>query len=258
MFVKKTGFPEEDDIVICTVTAVQHHSVFARLDEYNKGGLIHISEVSPGRIRNIRDYVKEGKVVVCKVLRVNQEKGHIDLSLRRVNESQRRAKLEEIKKEQFAEKIVGGIGKQFKVSGEALYKKIWETVGKEYDTLYPYLEGVMDGSEDLSKLDIDDKIVKALEETVKEKIKPPTVHISGKFVIRSYDPKGVELIKESLVSACKDDTVTLDYAGAGIYRIKVTSGDFKDAEKRLDKTVNLVSNNLAKYNIAVQFERVEA
>jgi len=68
MLLKKEGFPEEDELVMCTITKVQFHSVFANLDDYGKNGMIHISEVSPGRIRNIRDFVKEGKKVVCKVL----------------------------------------------------------------------------------------------------------------------------------------------------------------------------------------------
>src|SRR3989338_3423064 len=106
MFLKKDGFPEEDELVMCTITKVQPHSVFCNLDEYDKGAMIHISEVSPGRIRNIRDFVKEGKKVVCKVLRVNEEKGHIDLSLRRVTETQRRLKVDEIKQEQKSEKII--------------------------------------------------------------------------------------------------------------------------------------------------------
>ena len=93
MLYKKQGFPEESELVMCTVSNIQYHSVFADLDEYGRQGMIHISEISPGRIRNIRDYVKEGKKIVCKVLRVNSERGHIDLSLRRVNEAQRKNKI---------------------------------------------------------------------------------------------------------------------------------------------------------------------
>ena len=45
MFIKE-GFPEEDDIVMCTVTAIHFHSVFVTLDEYkNRSGMIHISEM---------------------------------------------------------------------------------------------------------------------------------------------------------------------------------------------------------------------
>ena len=112
MLLRKQGFPEDNELLLCTVTKVQFHSVFVNIDEYGKSGMIHISEVSPGRIRNIRDYVKEGKKVVCLVLKVNQEKGHIDLSLRRVNEGQKRAKVDEIKKEQVSEKIIEFVAKK--------------------------------------------------------------------------------------------------------------------------------------------------
>ncbi len=43
MLYRREGLPEEDELVLCTVTAVQHHSVFAKLDEYAKTGMIHIS-----------------------------------------------------------------------------------------------------------------------------------------------------------------------------------------------------------------------
>ena len=98
---KKKGFPQESEIVLCTVSNISYNSVFVKLDEYiNLQGMIHISEISPGRIRNIRDYVKPGKVIVCKILRIHQQKGHIDLSLRRVTESQRRKKPEAWKQPQ--------------------------------------------------------------------------------------------------------------------------------------------------------------
>ena len=97
MLLQKEGFPEEDEFVLCTVNNVHYHSVFVKLDEYGKTGLIHISEIAPGRIRNIRDYVIEGKKVVCKILKVDAKTGHIDLSLRRVNENQKKIKINEIK-----------------------------------------------------------------------------------------------------------------------------------------------------------------
>src|SRR5210317_1898406 len=103
MLLQKKGFPLEDELVLCTVTNIHFHSVFAKMDEYdNKTGLIHISEISPGRIRNIRDYVVEGKKVICKVLKIDEGRGHIDLSLRRVNDGQKREKNSQLKQEQKA------------------------------------------------------------------------------------------------------------------------------------------------------------
>ena len=97
MLFKKKGLPEEGELVLSTVTKIFGHSVFVHIEDYNKQGMVHISEISPGRIRNLRDYVVEGKKIVTVVLRVNKEKGHIDLSLRRVSENQRRKKNEDLK-----------------------------------------------------------------------------------------------------------------------------------------------------------------
>src|SRR3989339_2016977 len=138
MLLKKEGFPEEDELVMCTVTKVQFHSVFVILDEYDKAGLIHISEVSPGRIRNIRDFVVEGRKVVCKVLRVNEEKGHIDLSLRRVTETQRRKKVDEIKQEQKAEKILEFVAKDLNVDTKKLFDDLSPNIFKKYASLYEF------------------------------------------------------------------------------------------------------------------------
>ena len=72
--------------MLCIVRKILPHSVFVDLMEYNnREAMIHISEIAPGRIRNIRDFVKEGKQVVCKVLLLNRDRGTIDLSLRRVS-----------------------------------------------------------------------------------------------------------------------------------------------------------------------------
>src|SRR3989339_1609829 len=139
MLLTKSGFPEEDELVLCTVTKVFHHGVFVDADEYGRGGLIHISEVSPGRIRNIRDFVKEGKKIVCKVLRINEEKGYIDLSLRRVNESEKRRKIEYIKKEQNAEKIVEIAAGKIGIKTEQLYKEISEKI-KDHASLHEFFE----------------------------------------------------------------------------------------------------------------------
>src|SRR3990172_6820659 len=120
MLFKREGYPEEGEIVLCTVAKIHSHAVFVDMDEYGKGGMIHISEISPGRIRNIRDFVVEGKKIVCKVLRINLERGHIDLSLRRVTENQKKNKVNELKREQLAEKIVEYAAKQKNIKLEEL------------------------------------------------------------------------------------------------------------------------------------------
>ena len=142
---KKEGFPDENDIVLVTVTKVNPNSVFTTLDHFGgKTGLIHISEISPGRIRNIRDYVVEGKKIVCKILKIDKAKGHIDLSLRRVTEIQRRNKNSEIKQELKAEKLIDFFCKENKISDEDCTNKINRPIAEEYDLFADFFSDIVE------------------------------------------------------------------------------------------------------------------
>ncbi len=247
MLLRREGYPEEGELVLCTVTNVHHNSVFAKLDEYSKSGLIHISEISPGRIRNIRDYVVEGKKVVCVVLRINTEKGHIDLSLRRVNESQKRAKLNEIKKEQKAEKIVEFVAKKLNIGLTIFYKEIFNKISKKYSSLYPAFEDIALDKLDINTLGLDKNQAEALEEAIKNRIKPSEVAVSAELKIRSYAPNGVDVIKDCLKKAAAiDSRVTIRYEGGGRYKIDLIADDYKAAESRIDKIKNAIIETMKK------------
>jgi len=233
MFLKKKNFPEMDELVYCTVTSVQSHSVFVKLDEYGVGGMIHISEVAPGRIRNIRDFVVENKPVVCKVIGINQERGHIDLTLRRVTESQRRAKINDIKQEQKAEKIVELVARQLNVPAAQLYDQIAAKLADEYRSLFEVFMAVSKGEVNISELGLPEPVSKALTEAVMQRIKPPVVEVKGKLTLSSYDADGVSIVKGALMLALKEG-VGISYLGAGTYLLKVTAGNYKEAEQVME------------------------
>ena len=101
---KYSGWPEVGELVVCQVVDIEDFGVFCDLQEYEeKRGLIHISEVASGWIKNIRDHVKKGHLVVCKILTVSESNHQIDLSLKDVNDHQRSEKIQEWKNEQKAD-----------------------------------------------------------------------------------------------------------------------------------------------------------
>jgi translation initiation factor 2 subunit 1 len=73
MAAKNQEWPEAGDLVIATIETVTDYGAYAKLDEYDKKGLLHVSEIASSWIRNIRDYVREGQKLVLKVLRVDTE-----------------------------------------------------------------------------------------------------------------------------------------------------------------------------------------
>jgi len=257
MLLKKEGFPEDEELVLCTVTAVQHNSVFVKLDEYEKTGMIHISEIAPGRIRNIREFVEEGKKVVCKVLRIDQERGYIDLSLRRVNENQHRKKINEIKQEQLAEKIVEHLARQRKEEVIAVYKKIRGSLA-DWPGLFPAFEAISKNELDAESLELDAQLAKELKEAIALRIVPPEVEIEGELKLASHASDGVLLIKEALArAAAVSKNITIAYKGAGTYRIVVKAEQFKEAEKYLKDAVDKVLAFAKEKKFVAEFKRLE-
>lgn len=254
---KKEGYPEHEELVLCTVTNVQFHSVFCKLDEYDKPGMIHISEIAPGRIKNIREFVQEGKKVVCKVLQVNKERGHIDLSLRRVNEGQKRTKLNDIKQEQFAEKIVEGVAKAKKMDPKLIFTKIRQPIFAKYPGFYSAFEAASRDEEDLVKLGIEAALAKDLTEAVKSKIKPPVVQVIGDITLSSTAPNGIEIIRNALHEAKQVKDLTIKYTGAGTFHMVVTSDDFKKAEKMMKEATEKVITFAEKHKATAEFKRQE-
>ena len=69
---RTSEWPEAGDLVIVTVETVMDYGAYAELDEFDKLGLLHVSEISSFKVRNIRDCVRERQRVPLKVLQASQ------------------------------------------------------------------------------------------------------------------------------------------------------------------------------------------
>lgn len=262
MLYHKTGIPKESEIVLCTVTRVQSHSVFVKLDLYdNKSAMLHISEVSPGRIRNLREYVQEGKVIVCKVLSVNQQRGHIDVSLRRVTEMQRQGLLNSYKQEQKAEKLLQNFCTEKKKDFTATYNELVKVIGEQFEFIHQAFNQYALGEYAFPASGMPQADHTAFLAYLKTKIKPPQVEITGKFKIISYANNGAEIIRDTLVKAVESTDkkqLSLTYGGGGYYNVRIVSEDFKSAEKVLREITEVIEPVFKdEKNAAYEFTRNE-
>jgi len=252
MFYKKKNLPEEGDILICTVKDILHNSVFVTLDEYeNLEGLIHISELAPGRIRNIRDYVKPNKKIICKAIKINREKKQVDLSLRRVSLTSRKQKDELHKQEIKAEKLLESLGKKLNIGLQDMYNKVGYKAIEEYGYLTScFQEVVSQGEQILLDLNIDPGLAKQLTELIQEKIQPKKVQISNLFDLECLESNGIEIIKNILIEieklSTEDAQIKLNYLGAPKYKIIITSNDYKTAEKKLKQALEQIEKQIKK------------
>ncbi|RLE50295.1 MAG: translation initiation factor IF-2 subunit alpha [Candidatus Methanomethylicota archaeon] len=245
MPIKRRAFPEVGDLVIATTTSIHEHGAYVKLDEYDgKEGYIPIGEVSSTWVRNIRDYIKEGQKVVLKVIRVDERKGHIDLSLRRVTDKERKEKLVEWKREQKALKLLELAAKSLGVDAKQFIEDVGVKIEGHYGDLYSGFEAmVLKGHEALKPLKIAENWANKLIEIAREHIEVQQVAISGTLSLTSTKPTGIESIRKALMEALKAavnlaDKVEITAIGAPRYRVEVIARDYKTAEEALKRVVD--------------------
>jgi len=260
---KKAEWPEPGDLVLASVQRITDYGAYVTLDEYGKEGLLHISEVSSGWVRNIRDFVREGQKVVLKVLRVNTEKGHIDLSLRRVSRHERREKVLSSKMERKAESILRSVSEKLKMPPEEVHTKTGALIEEKFGGIYEGLEkAAREGPQPLIEAGLTKDLATTIAEVAKEKIRLPTVKVKGTMQLQCMKPNGVAYIRDALLSAEKIEKpegvkIHLYVVAAPKYAIEVLAEDYKEAEKILQKASETVIKTITKAGGSGVFQRIK-
>jgi translation initiation factor 2 subunit 1 len=248
---RKPEWPEVGDLVIATIETVTDYGAYAKLDEYSKRGLLHVSEISSSWIRNIRDFVREGQKMVLKVLRVDSEKGHIDLSLRRVTKRERIEKILLWKKDRKAEALLRGVAEKVGMPFEEVYEKAGILVDEKFGLYDGFERVVKEGTEVLTKIGVPENLAKAFAEVAAERIHVKMVKVKGILEIRCLKPNGVKLIKDSFINAkkaekAKDADIRFYVVAAPKYSVEVLAENYKRAEEVLQKVSQTVVTNITK------------
>jgi translation initiation factor 2 subunit 1 len=260
---KKAEWPEGGDLVLASVQRITDFGAYVTLDEYGKEGLLHVSELSSGWVRNMRDFVREGQKVVLKVLRVDAEKRHIDLSLRRVSRRERREKVLAWKRDRKADSILHSASDKLKITPEELYAKTETLLLEKFGGIYEGLEAAArEGAESLEKAGLPKDLATALTEIAQEKIKPPLVKVKGTLELQCMKPKGALQIRDALLSAQKIEMpegakIKLYVAAAPKYAVEVQAKDYKEAEKILQSAADTAIKTITKAGGSGAFQRIK-
>lgn len=243
------AYPDMGDLVVATVKNITPYGAYVVLDEYGeREGLMHISEVSTTWVKNIRDHVREGQKLVLKVLRINRQRGEVDLSLRRVTGREKAEKMLQWKRDKKAEAILRSTAEKLSADENTL-NNVRDTIVQQYDSVYDALEKSIDqGEEVFTKLELPSEWSKALAENAKLKVKVKRTTLTGTIELTSPKPDGIVGIRTALLNAEKVKTEGTDIRiysiGAPRYRLEVVASDYSDAETILKEAVDEAISNI--------------
>jgi translation initiation factor 2 alpha subunit (eIF-2alpha) len=225
---------EVGSLILCTVDRIIGTTVFVRIDGAGEGSIV-MSEIAPGRIRNLRDYVVPKKRIVCKVLRIS-ESGNIDLSLRRVTQKEKKEVIEKNEQEKSYKSILKGI------LGENA-EKVLEEISKEED-IPSFLEEAKANSEKLERIVGKENSKKILDILNTQKKKKAI--IKKEIRLTTTKPEGITLIKKVLEIF---KGINVKYIAAGRYSLELESSDIKIADKKIREMIESAEKESKKLGI---------
>lgn len=71
-------------IIKCQVTGIEKYGIFVSVNTWYNG-LVHISEISNGYVKNIEDFVKVGELIYCQILDIDETNSRLKLSIKNIN-----------------------------------------------------------------------------------------------------------------------------------------------------------------------------
>mmetsp|Transcript_62437 Transcript_62437/g.173024 ORF Transcript_62437/g.173024 Transcript_62437/m.173024 type:complete len:345 (+) Transcript_62437:107-1141(+) len=206
-------FPELEDVVVVQVKRIVDMGAYVSLLEYNgQEGMMLLSELSKRRIRSVSKLLRVGRTEICMVLRVDKEKGYIDLSKRRVEPEDATAKEEAFAKAKAVHGIMRHVAVMNEIEVDDLCKKVsWPLYhSSKYEDAHDAFKKHINEEVNLwDEIDFSqpgpdltdkaEKIKADIEVHLRRRLIQQTLRLRAKIEVSCSEYEGIEAVREALL-----------------------------------------------------------
>ena len=197
-------FPEIDEIVMVQVRSIAEMGAYVALLEYNNiEGMILHSELTRRRIRSINKLIRVGKTEVCMVLRVDHEKGYIDLSKRRVSAEDVKRCTEKFERSKTVHSIMAHVSKVQHLEMEQVYAhtawRLYEKFGHAYEAFRAAISDPDSIFNEETTPGLEAELRAVLLKNIVARLTPTALKIRADFEVTCFQYEGINAIKQSLM-----------------------------------------------------------
>lgn len=196
-------YPEVDEVVMVNVQQIAEMGAYVKLLEYDDiEGMVLLSELSRRRIRSIQKLIRVGRNEVAVVLRVDKEKGYIDLSKRRVSAEDIVQCEERYNKSKAVHSILRRCAEKFNVPLEELYQAIVWPLAKEYGHAFDAFRiSITNPSVFDSITPPSAEILEDLKANIARRLSPQAIKCRADIDVSCFSYEGIDAIKKALTAA---------------------------------------------------------
>jgi translation initiation factor 2 subunit 1 len=164
--------------------------------------MILLSELSRRRIRSINKLIRVGKNEVVMVIRVDKDKGYIDLSKRRVGPEDVTKTEDRFNKAKAVHSILRHLSTRLRVPLLSLHRRVGWPLYRKYGHAYDAFQlAVADPDAILRDLDMSPEERADLIHHISQKMTPQPLKIRADIQVTCFTYEGVEAIRSALLAA---------------------------------------------------------
>ncbi|RQM07788.1 hypothetical protein DH86_00004014 [Scytalidium sp. 3C] len=176
---------------------------YVKLLEYdNIDGMILLSELSRRRIRSIQKLIRVGRNEVVVVLRVDKEKGYIDLSKRRVSPEDVVKCEERYNKSKMVHSIMRHVAEKTNHPIEGLYERIAWPLNKKYGHSLDAFKLSITNPDVWQDINFPDDVVAGeLKSYIGKRLTPQPTKVRADVEVTCFEYDGIDAVKTALRTA---------------------------------------------------------
>jgi len=225
---------------------------YVSLLEYNNiEGMILLSELSRRRIRSINKLIRVGRTEIAVVMRVDQEKGYIDLSKRRVSPEDIAKCEEKYNKSKAVHSIMRHVSETCKIRLEDLYLKfgwdLYTRFGHAYDA---FKLMITEPDRVLAQYDLSDDVKQTLLSNIGRRLTPQPIKLRADLEVTCFLYQGIDAIKESLKAGeavgTEDMPIKIKLVAPPLYVMMTTSLEKDVGLQKLNEAVAVITQSIRK------------
>ncbi|KAK1641081.1 eukaryotic translation initiation factor 2 alpha subunit [Colletotrichum phormii] len=243
-------YPEIDEFVMVNVKQIAEMGAYVKLLEYdNIDGMILLSELSRRRIRSIQKLIRVGRNEVVVVLRVDKEKGYIDLSKRRVSPEDIIKCEERYNKGKMVHSIMRHVAEKTLTPIEQLYETIAWPLNKKYGHAIDAFKLSITNVEVWNDATFPTEAVsEELKSYIAKRLTPQPTKVRADVEVTCFGYEGIDAVKNALrtAEARNDDQtqVKVRLVSPPLYVLTSTCLDKNLGITRLEEAIVEIRNSI--------------
>ncbi|KAK8807217.1 hypothetical protein WA158_003976 [Blastocystis sp. Blastoise] len=246
-------FPKVDSVVMAKVIKIEDIGVYVSLLEYNGiEGFVPTSELSRRRIRSIPKLIRIGRIEAFCVIRVDEDKGYVDLSKRKVPPEDIEAADEKYQMGKKVQNIIGHVSVELGCDIDDLYTKIVWPLSKIYEHCYKaFLVAVNDPESVFKYVTIDEDIKEALLHDIREKMASQPKKIRADIEVSCCTSIGIDGIKDAMYQGIalgtEKNPIHISLIAPPLYVVTTTHTSEKEGVQLLEDAIQAIDTRIKEH-----------